>query len=151
LPTTSPANAAQSQVCDSATTPMITGPDGTQIVLSSGPLASAWETDGGLENVVIRQLGDCVWIVGYVLFAEGAPFLTTFHGRLETDLRIIGTFADMNGELVPGHNHGDAVYRITFDGQDVVLVEDRTNTGPPGCFGGDGPCPAPLELRRAEP
>jgi hypothetical protein len=130
---------------------MITGPDGTQVVLSSGPLASAWDTESGLENVFIRQLGDCIWIVGYVPFEDEVPFLTTFHGRLGTDLRIVGTFADITGELVPGHNQGDAVYRVTFDGQEVVLVEDRTTTGPPGCFGGDGPCPAPLELRRAAP
>ncbi len=100
----------------------------------------------------LRQIGDCVWIVGHVAIGDGEPpFLSTFHGRLGSDFLIVGTFADMTGQLIPGYDHGDAVLRVTFEGEDMVLVEDRTNTGPPGCFGGDGPCPEPLELRRTEP
>ncbi len=151
LPTDSPVAQVSEAACDSLTTPMITGPDGSQVVLSEGPTASVWETNGDLADVYLRQIGDCVWIVGYVPMDGEAPFLTAFHGRLGSDLRIVGTFADLTGELVPGHNHGDAVFRITFEGDDVVLVEDRSATGPPGCFGGDGPCPEPTELRRAEP
>lgn len=148
-PSIAPASGAAGEVCDWSTSPMITGPDGTQVVLSEGPTASTWETNSDLANVYLRQVGDCIWMVGLVPFEGEAPFLTAFHGRLGSDLRIVGTFADLTGELVPGHNYGDAVFRITFEGEDVVLVEDRTSTGPPGCFGGDGPCPEPTELRRA--
>jgi hypothetical protein len=146
---TSPAAA---EVCDSTATPFIAGPDGNQLVLGNGPIGmSEWTTADGFQ-AFLRQNGDCIWIVGYVpLGDDEPPFLTVFHGRLATDLRVVGTFSDITGELVPGYNHGDSVFRVTFEGEDVVLVADRTSTGPPGCFGGDGPCPEPLEFRRISP
>ena len=142
--------AGAAQVCDSSATPFIAGPDGTQLVLGNGPIGmSDWITADG-DQAFLRQNGDCIWIVGYVpLGDDQPPFLTVFHGRLGTDLRVVGTFSDITGELVPGYNHGDAAFRVTFEADDVLLVADRTSTGPPGCFGGEGPCPEPLELRRA--
>ncbi len=149
-PSASATDAAAAEVCDPTATPFIAGPDGTQVVLGNGPIGmSEWSSEEG-DQAFLRQNGDCIWIVGYVpLGDDEPPFLTVFHGRLGTDLRVVGTFSDITGELVPGYNHGDAVFRVTFEGEDVVLVADRTGTGPPGCFGGEGPCPAPIELRRA--
>jgi hypothetical protein len=99
----------------------------------------------------LRQTGDCIWIVGYMPFDGGqaTPFLTAFHGRLTTDFRIVGTFSDLDGVLVPGYDTGPFAYRVTFEGDAVVLVEDRTSSGPPGCRGGaPGGCPPPRQLRR---
>lgn len=148
-PSVPPTSGIAAEICDPTATPFIAGPDGTQLVLGSGPIGmSEWESATG-DQVFLRQYGDCIWIIGYVpLGDDEPPFLTAFHGRLGTDLRVVGTFSDITGELAPGYNHGDAVFRVTFDGADVLLVADRTDTGPPGCFGGDGPCPAPIELRR---
>jgi hypothetical protein len=144
--------AGDDQVCDPTATPFIAGPDGTQLVLGSGPIGmSEWASQDG-DHAFLRQNGDCIWIVGYVpLGDDEPPFLTVFHGRIGTDLRVVGTFSDITGELVPGYNHGDAAFLVAFEGEDIVLVADRTETGPPGCFGGDGPCPEPLKLRRVAP
>jgi hypothetical protein len=98
----------------------------------------------------LRQIGDCIWIIGHMPVGEGQPpFLSAFHGRFGTDFRIVGSFSDTTGVLVPGYDMGVLAFRITFEGDEVILVEDRTDSGPPGCTGGPGACPAVRELRRA--
>ncbi len=131
------------EVCDSTATPFIAGPDGNQLVLGNGPIGmSEWASPNG-EQAFLRQNGDCIWIVGYVpLGDDEPPFLTVFHGRLGTDLRVVGTFSDITGELVPGYNHGDSVFRVTFEGEDVVLVADRTARGRPAASAGRGHVPS---------
>lgn len=136
-------------VCDPLTAPRLIGPDGSQVVLGSGPGGVSTFQAVDEEVAYLRQVGDCIWIVGYVpLGDDEPPFLTVFHGRLGSDFRIVGTFADINGSLIPGYDTGDAVFRVDFEDGEMVLVADRTSTGPPGCFGGEGPCPSPMELRR---
>jgi hypothetical protein len=141
---------AVASVCDPLTAPRLIGPDGTQVVLGNGPGGSSTFQTVDEEVAYVRQIGDCIWIVGYVPLGEDEPpFLSVFHGQLGSDFRIVGTFADINGANIPGHDTGDAVFRVDFEDGELVLVADRTSTGPPGCFGGEGPCPSPIELRRA--
>jgi hypothetical protein len=136
-------------VCDPATTPILQAPDGNQLDLGDGPGGtSSWADPEGVP-FYLRQIGDCIWIIGFIaLEPDEPPFLTAFHGRLENDFRITGTFSDTTGVLVPGYDNGPLAYRIEFSGSDVLLIEDRSDTGPPGCSGGTGPCPEPRELRR---
>jgi hypothetical protein len=140
---------APATVCDTSTTPILNAPDGAQLVLGDGPGGtSTWVDPEGMQ-FFLRQIGDCVWIIGFIaLEPDEPPFLTAFHGRLEPNFRITGTFSDTTGVLVPGYDNGRFVFRIEFSGNEAILVEDRAETGPPGCSGGPGSCPEPRELRR---
>lgn len=141
-----------SAVCDPVSVPILVGPDGDQVVLGNGPGGtSSWTTNLFEMTAFLRQVGDCIWIIGYAPM-EGTPdvpLLNAFHGRLRTDFRIVGTFSNNTGSLVPGYDDGVLAYRITFEADEIVLVEDRSSSGPPGCSGGAGTCPPLLELRRA--
>lgn len=140
---------ASGRVCDPATVPILLAPDGGQLVLGDGPGGTSTWADPDGASYFLRQIGDCVWIIGHVpLEPDEPPFLSAFHGRLEPDFRIRGTFSDTTGSLIPGYDYGSFVYRIEFSGNEAILVEDREETGPPGCSGGSGPCPEPRELRR---
>jgi hypothetical protein len=150
-PAPTPAIPALGDVCDPATTPILQAPDGTQVVLGNGPGGTSTWADTEEVPFYLRQIGDCVWIIGFIaLEPDEPPFLTAFHGRLEPDFRITGTFSDSTGVLVPGYDNGQFVYRIEFSGGDPILIEDRSATGPPGCSGGPGSCPEPRELRRLD-
>jgi hypothetical protein len=77
------------------------------------------------------------------------PFLSVFLGRLTADLLIVGQFADLTGVQYPGWDAGTLTYRISPEGDALVLVEDRADgSGPPGCDSGDGLCPPPRRLER---
>lgn len=148
--TPTPPSTAEAAICDPNATPLLLGPNGAQLNLGYGAGGtSTWVSESGMKYY-LRESGDCIWIIGYLPPGPGqaAPLLTAFHGRLTTDFRIVGTFSDLTGVLVRGYDKGPFAYRVTFDGDAVVLVEDRAAGGPPACSGGAGNCPPPRELRR---
>jgi hypothetical protein len=148
---TASATSAAASACHQTTAPQLVGPDGQQIVLSPAEATSAWTSETG-ETYYLRQVGECVWMATYVPVEETGgpdPFLSVFLGRLTTDLLIVGEFADLTGVLVPGWDVGSLTYRISPEGDAIVLVEDRSDgSGPPGCISGDGLCPPPRRLER---
>ena len=129
-------------VCDPLATPILVGPDGAQVVLGDGPGGtSAWTTNAFGLTAFLRQIGECIWIIGYAPMEDrpDVPLLNAFHGRLGTDFLIVGTFSNNTGSLVPGYDDGELTYRVTFEGEEIVLIEDRSAGGPPGCSGGKEP------------
>lgn len=140
-------SAATDEECDLAAPPVLIGPDGDQVFLGSTYGSSDWVSDDGL-TWALRQVGDCIWLVGYAE-VDTDLFITSFFGHLGADFRIVGEFADLRGFLIQGYDHGQMVYEVTFEDSVVVLAEDRTDGGPPGCSGGDGACPEIRILRPA--
>jgi len=58
-------------VCNPAAPPTLIGPDGTQVVLGDGPGGtSAWVNEKGMA-FYLRQIGDCIWIIGYEPASDG--------------------------------------------------------------------------------
>lgn len=155
VPSASPSSAASVSAltgvtCDRTAAPIIVGPDGDQIVLGDGPGGMSTWMDDDAGTYLLRQYGDCVWIIGMLPTdaVRGSSFVTSFFGRLGADFRVVGEFADMNGFVIAGYEYGRWVYRIESTAGEVTLVEDRSDGGPPGCGGGSGSCPEPRVLHR---
>jgi len=129
--------------CDEAKTVILLDPTGTQVVLPT-----AWESDFLGMTYYLRQVGDCVWMSGYLPQDDAiTPFVTMFVGRLGSDFRIVGEFTDLTGEAVVGWSHGSLAWQIEFTDAGVVLVEDRSAEQPPGCTDSSlGSCPDPRTL-----
>ena len=137
--------------CHQTAVPQLRAPNGDQVVLSPAAATSAWLSDTG-ETYYLRQVGECVWMAEYVAAETTGgsdPFISVFRGRWTESQLIVGEFADLTGVQVPGWEAGNVTYRISFDGDEIVLVEDRSDgSGPPGCTGGAGLCPPPRRLER---
>ena len=150
VPTESPTRAANSGPawCDPTAQLLLQDPTGAQVVLPA-----VWDSDFLGLTYVLRQIGDCIWMSGFLVphDADGADgaFLTQFVGRLGSDFRIVGEFADLNGQAVVGWDDGSIAFEIQFTDAGLVLVEDRSAEEPPGCADSSlGACP---DLRTLTP
>lgn len=142
--------------CDPLSELVLQAPDGSPVELW-GEWTAANIYPGDVSRAYLRQTGDCVWLVDTVqpinidtgeLSAD--IFGGEFHGRLGADFLIRGEFADVFPDYdYPGDawTYGPLVYRIVFIGDDVELLEERTQD-PPGCGTGPGSCPSPLHWVR---
>jgi hypothetical protein len=108
-------------------------------------------------DVLVRQAGDCVWVLQAWQWTDDVghlQYVAEFHGRLGSDFRIRGEFADVfPGDSFPGDpwTYGPFTFKVVFEGARVEIIEDREPGEPaPGCSGAVGTCPDPIHLVRPE-
>ena len=154
-PSMAPRSSALS-FCDPVARPDLLAPDGSRVVLDGKWTVPASQNEyGDVIDAMVRQAGDCVWLVRVVQWYDDVGQLQDvgeFHGRLGSDFVIRGEFADVfPGFSFPGDpwTYGPIAFRIEFEGDQVFLVEDREPGEPaPGCSGAVGSCPDPIRLVR---
>jgi hypothetical protein len=86
-------------------------------------LTGTWE--GGVFIHHVRQIGDCVWWIGYGRWPGTEPgelATLTFFGRLATDFTVAGVFAtivrpDSPAYYFPGPSSGSVAFDIGFDSE----------------------------------
>ena len=97
-------------------------------------LTGTWEGGAFLHHV--RQVGDCVWWIGYAQWPGTEPgelATLTFFGWLKPDFSVAGQFATIvrpsaSGPYYPGPPDGPVVFLIGFD-PDSGSVAELTRVG----------------------
>jgi ABC-type glycerol-3-phosphate transport system substrate-binding protein len=143
--------------CDPLSERVLRAPDGSPVEIWGEWTDPDPAYPEDVIRVFLRQTGDCVWIVDIFQVVDPDTgellpdlFGGEFHGRLGADFLIRGEFADVFPDYdYPGDQwtYGPFTYRIVFNGNEVELVEERTQD-PPGCGTGPGSCPTPLHWVR---